>query len=366
MDRKGWMSGTQPPSDGFPIRPFRGEPEPPNAWQHADDPDRTLERPALPSKRPDRSAHRIGLVAVVVGVIAILTLAVVVVINLGAPAREAPSAGAVRFLEAVAAGDADRALAEQVEVPADRTLLTDQVLTASLATAPISRIQVKQDSEDRVEISYLLGDREVTAVFTPALQSNGRYKVVRGTAVVDISRPRQIHVIVNGALLSRGQVPAFPGSYEVTTGVTHLEYAEPRFTVSGPESNPRLVPGPRLSPTGEAAFLAAARNQLEQCMRALEVNPPGCPQVLTVGDEVSVDSASVQWTLEGDPLAGVTPKLNLNDETVAEVRLSVRAHLRANVTTSSGPGVVNQTETFPTTATGAVAVDRISVRFVRS
>jgi hypothetical protein len=88
--------------------------------------------------------------------------------------------------------------------------------------------------------------------------------------------------------------------------------------------------------------------------------------VFTVAKGVRVRNKSVQWTLEEDPLTSVTPKLILNDETVAEVRLSVRARLRASVLTPTGPSTVDQTETFSSLATGRVTSEPITVRFVRS
>lgn len=277
-----------------------------------------------------------------------------------------PAGGAVRFLEAVADGDAEKALSLQNQAPVDRTLLTDETLDRSRQLTPISDIRIVQNTPELVEVSYRLGPEEVHARFVPVRRPNGSYKIDRGTATVQVSRPEHVPVFINGVRLTADEVEAFPGTYELTTGEQYIGYAEPLLTVSGPETHPQVAPNPRLTPRGADAFLAATHTRLTACMQSHEVNPPGCPQSLTIAEGTVVDPASVRWALEEDPLVAVTPTLSLTDETVAEVRLSVRARLQAFVVTPTGPGMVNQSTTFDTVATGRVTDDPITVAFVAS
>lgn len=331
-------------------------------------PDAEPTAPPPPDPAVQRRRRRRRTVVLVVGIgvlIALITLLIVRGIGAGgAPGVQAkPATAAVQFLSAVADADAEKALSFQHRATHDRLLLTDTVLDRSRQLAPISEIDVVLDTPERVELRYLLGDQEVHAQFTPVPRPDGSYRIDRGTATVQVARPDQLPVLMNGVPLTSDEVEAFPGTYELTTGLANIEYSEPRLTISGPESSPQLTPSPRLSPRGTAAFVAATRDQLAACLRSNEVNPPGCPQSLNVAEGTVVDPASVRWTLESDPLVAATPRLSLTNETVAEVHLSVHARLQALVQTPTGPGIVDQSATFNTMATGQVTTDPITVRF---
>lgn len=342
---------------------------PDSPGEHIPNAEPTAPPPPLPPAERWRRRRRTVLPALI-GV-ALIVLAAVLTLRWADDERTAvgdatPASGAVRFLEAVADGDAERALSLQHQPPADRTLLTAEVLDRSRRIAPISDIRVVEATPELVEVSYVLGREEVHAQFVPVRRPNGSYKIDQGTTLVQVSRPEHLPVFVNGVRLTTDEVHAFPGTYELTTGEDNIGYAEPLLTVSGPETHPQVAPNPRLTARGTNAFLAATRDRLTACMQSHEVNPPGCPQSLDIAEGTAVDPASVQWTLEKDPLIAVTPKLSLTDESIAEVRLSVRARLQASVGTPTGPGMVNQPATFDTVATGRVTEDPISVDFVAS
>lgn len=359
-DRSADDDQSEVPSAWVPADPHGFEPvQVPNA-------EPTAPPPPLPGAQRWRRIRRVVLLAVVAALV--VAAAFVIPRGLGyhrtPGADRRPSTGAVQFLQAVADGDADRALALQHQAPEDRTLLTDDVLDRSRRLTPISRIEVIVDNPERVEISYLLGQEEVHAQFDPVRQPDGSYRIERGTTTVQVNRPDQLEVFVNGVRLTADTVEAFPGTYQLATGLENIEYVEPLFTVSGPETEPQLAPSPRLSTQGAAAFMTAVRDRLAACMQSREVNPPDCPQSLNIAEGTLVDPASVRWALEEDPFVAVTPKLSLTDETVAEVRLSIRARLQALVTTPTGPGMVNQSATFETLATGQVTSDPINIKFV--
>lgn len=323
----------------------------------------TSESPADPRVRrlgpPLRRAALASGAVVVAGVIA----AIWIIGSSPWPGHK-PADGAVAFLKAVASGDSQAALAHQQETPADRTLLTDEVLRASAERAPITDIRVTGSSTNEVELAYFLGPNEVTATFVPVRQADGTFKIRSGTSTVNMSLPRQVPVTVNGQPVRTQQLQAFPGAYELDTGLTNLTFEETDFTVAGPRSNPRVAPAARLSDEGTREFLTAARASLDACAAAPEVTPSRCPQG-QLGDlpQIQFVAGSVQWSLVNDPFQGVTPQLNLSDETVAEVALSVRMHLRAAVLHNGEPGSVDQVITLPTTATGQVASDPVFVSF---
>lgn len=322
--------------------------------------------PAADRRRRLARALLFALIGATLCILAVLVIMRVAGDTISPIGQARPSTGAVRFLQAVAEGNAGKAIALQQQADGDRALLTDEVLDRSRQLAPISRIRVVVETPELVELSYLLGREEVHARFTPVRRPDGSYHIERGTTTVQVSRPDRLGVFINGVLLDADQVPVFPGTYELTTGLENIEYTDPLVTVSGPETAPQLAPSARLSARGADAFLAATRDRLTACLQVREVNPPDCPQSLNIADGTSVDTATVQWTLEDDSFGAETPKLSLTDETVAEMRLSVRARLQALVTTPTGRGMVNQSATFTTLATGRVTSDPITVQFVAS
>ncbi|NNG18006.1 hypothetical protein HJ590_00165 [Naumannella sp. ID2617S] len=320
-----------------------------------------------PARRPPTRA------LVLAGVATVLVIAVVVAALVfgkapggqANPPRATGADAAVRFLEAVAAGDSARALSLQQQAPRDRTLLTDTVLRESRQRAPISRIRITHDSANDVEITYQLGEAEVRAHFVPVRQPDGSYKVDRGTTTVQVTRPKQVPVIVNGVRLTTNEVDAFPGAYETTTGLANISFLEPRFTISGPTSFPRLAPAAQLTEQGRRAMLDATRKALEECMKAKDLNPPNCPQQVRVEPNQRPDNASIRWELVEDPLAGQTPKLTIADDTVAELRLVVKTKISVTVMTDNRPGVVNaQPKEFSTQALAPMTQPTVSARFV--
>lgn len=288
--------------------------------------------------------------------------------------RADPSAAPVQFLQAVAAGDSDLALALQVEEPTNRTLLTDEVLRASADRAPISNIRVVSSDpttpgveDDMVTVAYNLGEREITARFEPVRQRDGSFKIRRGITTLDVSRPKNVPVFINGVRVDVNRAEAFPGFYEMTTGMDTLRFDEPEFTVSGPLSTPRVAPVPELSEEGTRAFLDAARTRLTACVAAKEVNPLGCPQAtVPLLPNQRPATPTIEWTLLNDPFRGVSPQLTLADETVAEARLTVRMRLQGAIVQSGEPGLTDQVFEFATTAAGQVSSTPITVAFVQS
>lgn len=305
-------------------------------------------------------------VAAVLAIVTLLAFAGVSVAGYGPLGRDrTTSAEAVaHYLGAIAEADADAALALLAAPPLQQPLLTDQVLAESRARAPISGIRVVQLSREQVEASYLLGTQQVTALFDTIRQPNGTYRLRRGTSTVRVTLPKNLPTLVNGTPITASAVEAFPGDYELTTGLPHVQYAEPDFTVSGPDAAPQLVPTAELNAPGQSAFLRAARARLTECLTSKELNPRDCPQQVALQPDQRPDAATIEWTLEGDPFARAQPRLAVTDQTVAELRIEVRMHLQARGTQAGQPGLVDTSLTFATTATALVTEEPMIVRFV--
>lgn len=318
-----------------------------------------------PHHRRRRRWHIVAVVALVLGVLA---LGLAYALNVLAPRnQQQPEDAVVAYLAAVARADAAGALALQENVPSDHTLLTTEVLLASRDRTPISDIRVNNPgNENLIRVTYRLGQRDVTAEFEPVRQRDGTYKVRTGTTRVEVSLPNRIPVFVNKQAVTTWRVDAFPGSYELSTGLAAIQFAEPDFIVSGPGSAPRIPPAAELSDAGRRAFLVAARDRLEQCLRAQELNPPDCPQHVVEKPNQDPDETTIEWTLVSNPFQSGSPQLNVDDERIAEMRLSVDMRLRASITQDGEPGTVDEVITFATTATGDVVANPVQVRFENS
>lgn len=346
-----------PPPFGEPVSAFA--PRPPGAP--------APEPPPAPPKRPSaRAGLLIGGAAVLVALVVIV--AMFFGKSPGGAAGEQdprPSDAAVRFLEAVAAGDSARALSLQQQRPKDNVLLTDAVLRESRQRAPISRIRVSQETPTEVELTYQLGNAEARGRFVPVKQPDGSYKVDRGTTTVQITRPKSIPVLFNGVKIETNEVEAFPGTYEMSTGMPYITFTETQFTVSGPTSFPRLAPAVTLTDAGRAAMLDATRRALDACIAAKDLNPPNCPQQVGMPPNTRADNNTIRWQLLEDPLVNQVPKLSISDDTTAELRLSVKAKVALSVIMDGRTSNVGEQQfTFATRAVAPMTGNQVTARFV--
>lgn len=305
--------------------------------------------------------------AVVIG-IAVLALVLVGFTASGwwGRARQSPAETVLHYLAAIADADADSALKLLADPPADRRLLTPAVLSTSRTLNPMTQIRVRQTSPTEVTATYLLGGQEVTARFDLVREFDGVYRIQRGTTTAYLTLPQNLPVHINGVPVTNHQAEVFPGAYVLTTGLENVHYVDADFIVSGPRANPKLVPTAELSQRGREAFLQAAAARLADCVTKKSLNPDGCPQRVALQADQEPDTPSIVWTVLGDPFSGATPRLSVNDQTVAELRLEVRLQLRAAMSQSGVPGTVDDTLVFSTTVTGQVTTDPIQVRFVNS
>src|SRR5699024_5527404 len=92
------------------------------------------------------------------------------------------------YLQALAAGDASKALGYLADRPASTSLMSDEVLAASAKSAPITGISVPAVKPEAqiVRASYRLGDRSVHSTFI-AHRVGGRYLIENGFLTIDLS-----------------------------------------------------------------------------------------------------------------------------------------------------------------------------------
>lgn len=245
-----------------------------------------------------------------------------------AAAEEAMTEGAETFLNALAAGDAEAAIAATMlgstdaTENGDRSLLTDEHLAASLAVAPISDISVSdaevnpsRDWEGTVRTSFA---RDGDVIDLELSMWAARIDGVRTWVVSGAFDRIHLSDVTFGALTPRinGQeVPtgrsmiAFPGVYELTLDEPHLDAdRDDLFDTTDDGTTLVTVPlppenglGPGFTADGESAYLAAAQEAIDTCLASRDVIPP----CVDASNAALVDKGGIDGTVTRAPSDGV-------------------------------------------------------------
>ncbi len=265
-----------------------------------------------------------------------LVLAVVAVAGNRAPTAESTQAGAapssaapttgsdavLGFLNAVAASDAERALAYVEEVPADRSLLTDAVLKASSELAPMTEISIPTSNQDpnRIDATFKLGGRTHTRPFN-VIEVDGTWKVSDGVTDLDVSYRQEptLPMIVNGVRVTASSLSLAPGTYAFTTGSRWVSWGTSNQTVVADEYP--LISSkiePTLTKAGSEAVVSKTKKAFNSCLAQHKLRPSGCPNRLSDTNGIKVKESTVRWRVTKDPFRNAKISLDSSDPTSAE------------------------------------------------
>ena len=267
-----WPPPSAPPGRD-PYRPVGTSPgwNPPG-YGHAPGAD-PLAAPPVP--RPNRSPL-ILTAAAATTVLAIIGVVVVVLINSGGDGSSgAGRAGEVAqsYLEALARGDAQAALALSATEPPNSDLLTDDVLRKQLDALPIGGIEIlgevadPEESEDRtsVRVAVTLGDKRTESKIR-MVRSDGAWKLdssfVEVTTFATIAGSSRSTLVAFGVPVGdTGEFYAFPGPLDLTTSSPYIA-----VNAVAPLSFDKLGIGEILQP--KFSMTDAGRKALEDTVRA--------------------------------------------------------------------------------------------------
>jgi hypothetical protein len=280
---------------------------------------------------PPRKKAPVGLIiGAVVAVVAIIILIVFLATRGGDDSAEDPTTGTdgsssesatadalapeevvEGYLTAISEGDAAAALAlVDPSEPLDETLLTDEVLAASNAIAPITDISVTAPTDDityggDVDASYSIGGTPVSASFSVSGDGDGNYALYSpGGSVYLPSSVAGLEVTVNGVVVSPDEnYDAFIGSYQLAT-------TTPSFAIAGTVDSAVTAPyesasfsGLEVGLTDEAkqVFHDTVRAAVDACLGAGTLDT-GCGLAIpgTLSDGTVVTEGTVTRTLSGD------------------------------------------------------------------
>jgi len=214
-----------------------------------------------------------------------------------ATADDASSAVA-GYLAALSQGRAQDALAFACEAPHDSPYLTDEVLAASNAIAPLTVTSIgqaqmlprqgRQFTYAEVTANYKFGDRPVTNVFSALKQDGGKWCLGGVTTWVRIDRDTtfsyfgynaswfvppdrgtHLQLTLNSVDFTDNDIYVFPGTYQFAVSNSLVQVVGGGFTVDAPYPSrlPIDVPGKiALTDAGERAIARMAQDKLTGCL----------------------------------------------------------------------------------------------------
>ena len=331
---------------------------------------------AYPGPTPKKKGKGplVGLVAVaVVLVLVIGATAAYLLANRATPASTEPdkattSVSALQgYLEALAAGDAEKAKLYAVDAPASSPFLTNDFLKAAVTKNPITEIHVTAATDSGtsqyLSASYTLGGDPVQASY----QLTKVAKIWKLKAIVTtVDRPSSwgtLGVTVNGTTASASQLSFFPGRYELGTGTSLLSFMQPTFSVNMPSDR---IAGfssvvPTLTDAGKKLMVTKSQDWLTQCLPLQDLNPKDCGMNTPLPDGAALAPGSVKRTVDASktPFGDGLPLLSNDDPT----KVMLSSAVVVTVTAADAAGNTYSGTTTVTSAVGTIAGENLTVVF---
>ncbi len=235
------------------------------------------------------------------------------------------------YLQAVSSGDSASAIAYAANPPMEQSLLTDEMLVANQAVAPITDIVVNEGTgtdHQTVQAAYNLGGTPVSTSFE-VTRVNGAWMLdaVAVPLPLDLSAMVGVDLTINGVQLLNINPTVFPGRYTVaassgwyklTGGTVQVEDATP----SGEAPAAKLA----LTSSGVSAIRKAAQAKLDSCLKKNSLAPAGCGFGTYLPGNNKVRSSSIDWRVVkgGTAMRKLTPSLDAPDSAIAKVSVTTR------------------------------------------
>jgi hypothetical protein len=356
-----------PPPGAVGPGPYPYPPAPPLAYAG----------PAIPSTRraPKKKGKGplIGLIAG--GVALVLVIAAVVAVFLiqkATPASTEPdkvtksTAALQGYLQALAAGNADKAKQYATNPPADSPLLTNDFLAASIAKNPITEIQVDPQNDSGTS-AYLTASYKVGGTLV-----QGNYQLTKvaklwrlNTVVATVDRPTYwgtVGVTINGTTAPTSQLSFFPGVFQLGTGTSLLAFDQPTFTVDSPGDYVAGLSstGPVLTDPGKKAMVAKSQEWLTQCLAIQDTNPKDCGMNTPLPDGATLAPGSLKRVVDTTaPFADATPRVSYDDPS----KITLSSYVTVKITAADTAGNTYSGSTSVTSAVGTIKGETITVVF---
>ena len=333
-----------------------------------------LGRPAYPgSSRKKGKGLVVGLIAGAVALVLVIGGVVAFLVISKAPVSTEPdkatrsTAALQGYLEALAAGNADKAKQYATNAPAESPLLTNDFLKATVTKSPITEIQVDAHNDAGttayITASYKLGGTLV----------QGNYQLTKvakiwklNSVVTTVDRPSYwgtLGVTVNGTAAPASQLTFFPGVYQLGTGTSLLAFEQPTFTVNEPDD---YIAGlsssePTLTDAGKKTMITNTQAWLTQCLAAQDTNPKDCGMNTPLPSGATLAPGSLKRTVDSTtaPFSNTTPRVSYQDPK----KVTMTSYVTVKVAATDTAGNTYSGSTSVTSAVGTIDGENITVVF---
>ena len=333
--------GQQPPAPSQqPASPYQQQPAPypPQAQaSYAGQPQAQYPGQAQqafqPPSQPPKRKLGVGVIIAIAGGSLVVLVAIIVAIAIGVssmrgggPVADPDKGGSgksggaasasesvVGYLTAIADADAKKALGYLGSEPDTTTALTDEVLEASKELAPITDIEVVDESGSSgtadVTVSYMLGSTPVEAKFGALdYDDDNVWEVTGGTASISTNSFAGLGLMINGQEIDEDFVDLFPGSYQLTLSQPNFAPSNGgTFTVTEPFASVDVYElRPTLSDAGLQAFRGLVRAAVDACVASTTL-AAGCGIDLpaTISDGTQLTDGTISRTLSAEQNAKI-------------------------------------------------------------
>lgn len=260
------------------------------------------------------------------------------------------------YLEALAAGDIDKAISYGPVGGGSRALLVPDALKASLAAAPITNINVTaaDATASTIHASYQLGTQAVVSDFRVVKKDDGNWELASSTTTVRLSAKRTANVplVINGQTVGPVvELELVPGTYTMTTGLPYLAYqSTTKITVNDLSYSKPIAELPvDVTSEGKEALVQAAQASLAACLDLQQLSPPNCPMIEPTSKPV-VSSSIKRELLVADPVSGAQWVVDSSDASVASALISVRYRIFAQYQDGSTSGWTSYDQSWTASA----------------
>lgn len=276
----------------------------------------------------------------------------------GQPHRT-PAGSVQAYFDALMGGDAEGALRLAYQEPADKTFLTNEVLSAALTDSPITELQINAPTSTNsysnpVHVTYRIGDREVSTVFE-TIKDGDVFKLMRVTQDVYLSslNADEMDIQLNGVKLVGDKANLFPGTYTVTTDNKYFTIKPNTFRVESPTSSSvSSTSGMKaeLNDTATKDIRTAAKSHLTSCLKAKKMVNPACGINFNQPSGTKAVESSLSCSVSSGETALDRASFRTSYSNNTEVTSYVSLRLRCTVKGENGRSYVGNASIIKVTA----------------
>ena len=255
----------------------------------------------------------------------------------GREGAETPQKAVQGFLDALAGGHAQDALAFAADPPGNTTFLTDAVLKATQKNAPITGISVKPSSTENadyvsVPVTYKIGGTAVSTSISVVNLSQSWY-LSEVTGYINLKPLGLVPAKVAGVDTKDAvTIEVFPGSYALASTDPALSLGKAAVVVKEPGDTKEAKAKASISDKGVKKIQAAAKKKLNSCLKQKSLVPLGCGFGIAASKGNSIKASSIKWTVSSGKITTIKPTITSEGLPFASAKTSLTIKFHANAT----------------------------------